>query len=236
VKRLEQEVRVNEKLAAVGEMAAQLAHEIRNPLGSISGSAQVLMGEPNMSAEQNQLLAIITRESRRLSDALNQFLFQVRPASPTPGPVDLGPVIAEAVTLLRNAPEVSAAHRVDLDVEEGPHVCMADRDQMLQVFWNLARNGLEAMPDGGVLRVRLFRRERGLILSIEDDGRGIASEDQLRIFEPFHSGSGRGTGLGLAIVYRIVQAHQGDIRVRSRRGRGTSVEVHLPLVDVPVPA
>jgi signal transduction histidine kinase len=217
-------------------MAAQLAHEIRNPLGSISGSAQVLMGEPNMSAEQNQLLAIITRESRRLSDALNQFLFQVRPAAPTPGPVDLGPVIAEAVTLLRNAPEVSGAHRVHLDVEEGPHVCMADRDQMLQVFWNLARNGLEAMPEGGVLRVRLYRRERDLILSIEDDGRGIASEDQLRIFEPFHSGSGRGTGLGLAIVYRIVQAHQGDIRVRSVRGRGTSVEVHLPLVDVPVPA
>jgi signal transduction histidine kinase len=107
---------------------------------------------------------------------------------------------------------------------------------MLQVFWNLARNGLEAMPDGGVLRVRLWLRERELVLAVEDEGRGMASEDQLRIFEPFHSGSGRGTGLGLAIVYRIVQEHQGDIRVRSIRGRGTSVEVHLPLVAVPVPA
>jgi two-component system sensor histidine kinase PilS (NtrC family) len=236
VKRLEQEVRVHEKLAAVGEMAAQLAHEIRNPLGSISGSAQVLMSEPNMSPEQGQLLAIITRESRRLSDALNQFLFQVRPAAPRPNPVDLGPVVGEAVTLLRNAPEVSAAHRVEFEADAGPHVCMADRDQMLQVFWNLARNGLEAMPDGGVLRVRLWLRERELVLAVEDEGRGMASEDQLRIFEPFHSGSGRGTGLGLAIVYRIVQEHQGDIRVRSIRGRGTSVEVHLPLVAVPVPA
>ena len=236
VKRLEQEVRVNEKLAAVGEMAAQLAHEIRNPLGSISGSAQVLMGEPNMSAEQNQLLAIITRESRRLSDALNQFLFQVRPASPTPGPVDLGPVIAEAVTLLRNAPEVGSGHRIEFDADEGPHVCMADRDQMLQVFWNLARNALEAMPGGGVLRVRLRRRDHELVLAVEDEGRGIAAEDRLRIFEPFHSGAGRGTGLGLAIVYRIVQEHQGDIRVRSIRGKGTAVEVHLPLVAVPVPA
>src|SRR5687768_5808659 len=171
VKRLEEEVRVKEKLAAVGEMAAQLAHEIRNPLGSISGSAQVLMGEPNMSPEQEQLLAIITRESRRLSDALNQFLFQARPASPRPGPVDLGPVIAEAVTLLRNAPEVSPSHRVEFDADEGPHVCMADRDQMLQVFWNLVRNGLEAMPDGGVLRVRLWRREYDLVLCVEDEGR-----------------------------------------------------------------
>lgn len=236
VKRLEEEVRVKEKLAAVGEMAAQLAHEIRNPLGSISGSAQVLMGEPNMSPEQGQLLAIITRESRRLSDALNQFLFQARPASPRPGPVDLGPVIAEAVTLLRNAPEVSPSHRVEFDLDEGPHVCMADRDQMLQVFWNLVRNGLEAMPEGGVLRVRLWRREQDLVLCVEDEGRGIAPWDQLRIFEPFHSGAGMGTGLGLAIVYRIVQQHQGDIRVHSIRGRGTGVEVHLPLVAVPVPA
>ena len=236
VKRLEAEVRVKEKLAAVGEMAAQLAHEIRNPLGSISGSAQVLMREPNMSAEQAQLLAIITRESRRLSDALNQFLFQARPAAPKPGPVDLGPVIAEAVTLLRNAPEVGPGHQVEFEADEGPYVCMADRDQMLQVFWNLVRNGLEAMPSGGRLRVRLARRDNEVVLGVYDEGRGIASEDQGRLFEPFHSGAGMGTGLGLAIVYRIVQQHQGDIRVRSTRGKGTGVEVHLPLVPVPVPA
>jgi signal transduction histidine kinase len=150
--------------------------------------------------------------------------------------VDLGPVIAEAVTLLRNAPEVSPEHDVQFNADAGPHVCMADRDQMLQVFWNLVRNGLEAMPDGGLLRVRLSRHEQDLVLCVEDEGRGIASEDQLRIFEPFHSGSRMGTGLGLAIVYRIVQEHQGDIRVRSIRGRGTAVEVHLPLVAVPVPA
>jgi signal transduction histidine kinase len=150
--------------------------------------------------------------------------------------VDLGPVIAEAVTLLRNAPEVGPRHRVQFQADEGPHVCMADRDQMLQVFWNLVRNGLEAMPDGGELRVRLSRRDREIVLAVEDEGRGIASEDQPRIFQPFHSGEARGIGLGLAIVYRIVQEHQGDIRVRSMRGKGTGVEVHLPLVPVPVPA
>jgi two-component system sensor histidine kinase PilS (NtrC family) len=234
VKRLEHEVRVKEKLAAVGEMAAQLAHEIRNPLGSISGSAQVLMREPNMSPEQGQLLAIITRESRRLSDALNQFLFQARPVAPRPGPVDLGPVIAEAVTLLRNAPEVGPDHRVEFQADEGPHVCMADRDQMLQVFWNLVRNGLEAMPDGGVLRVRLTRRANEVVLAVEDQGHGIAGGDHPRIFQPFQSGSPTRTGLGLVIVYRIVQEHQGDIRVRSTRDKGTGVEVHLPLVAVPV--
>src|SRR5262249_46397344 len=108
IKRLEEDVRTKEKLAAVGEMAAHLAHEIRNPLGSISGSAQVLMKEPNISEEQEQLLAIITRESTRLSDALNGFLVQARPALPRPHPFDLGQVIGEAVVLLRNGLDASS--------------------------------------------------------------------------------------------------------------------------------
>jgi two-component system sensor histidine kinase PilS (NtrC family) len=236
IKRLEREVRTKEKLAAVGEMAAQLAHEIRNPLGSISGSAQVLMGEPNMSPEQEHLLSIITTESKRLSDTLNQFLFQVR-SSPRPvAPVNLGLVVKEAVTLLRNAPEVGPHHKVEFVSDEGPHMCLADRDQIAQVFWNLARNGLEAMPSGGLLKVRLRCREDELVLSIRDQGRGIDHEDQSRIFEPFQSGSAGGTGLGLAIVYRIVRDHHGDIAVRSGPAQGTEVEVRLPRLPVPVPA
>ena len=236
IKRLEREVRTKEKLAAVGEMAAQLAHEIRNPLGSISGSAQVLMGEPNMSPEQEHLLSIITTESKRLSDTLNQFLFQVR-SSPRPvAPVNLGLVVDEAVTLLRNAPEVGPHHRVEFVSDEGPHMCLADRDQIAQVFWNLARNGLEAMPSGGLLKVRLRCREDELVLSIRDQGRGIDHEDQGRIFEPFQSGSAGGTGLGLAIVYRIVRDHHGDIAVRSAPTHGTEVEVRLPRLPLPIPA
>ena len=235
IKNLEHEVRTKEKLAAVGEMAAHLAHEIRNPLGSISGSAQVLLAEPNISPEQGRLLAIITRESKRLSDALNQFLFQARPAPSLPGPVDIGPVVEEAITLLRNGPEVGTSRAVDFKAEGGPHLCLADPDQIAQVFWNLARNGLEAMPTGGILRVRLNRTENDVILSIRDQGRGILPHEQRAVFEPFHSRSAMGTGLGLAIVYRIVREHRGDITVKSIPSEGTEVEVRLPIVSVPGP-
>ena len=236
IKRLEQQVRIKEKLAAVGEMAAHLAHEIRNPLGSISGSAQVLMGDANMSEEQERLLAIITRESKRLSETLNHFLYQARPALPPSGPVDIGRALEEAVTLLRNGPEVRDGQSVEFESDQGPHVCLADPDQIKQVFWNLARNGLEAMPGGGVLQVRLSSRGDDLVLSVRDEGRGMGRDEQLRVFEPFHSETPMGTGLGLAIVYRIVREHRGDITIRSAPARGTEVEVRLPRVLVTVPA
>ncbi len=236
IKRLELQVRIKEKLAAVGEMAAQLAHEIRNPLGSISGSAQVLMREANMSEEQERLLAIITRESKRLSETLNHFLYQARPALPPSGPVDIGRAVEEAVTLLRNGPEVREGQSVEFEADGGPHVCLADPDQIKQVFWNLARNGLEAMPAGGVLQVRLSCRGDDLVLAVRDQGRGMGRDAQQRVFEPFHSDTPMGTGLGLAIVYRIVREHRGDITVRSAPARGTEVEVRLPRVLVTVPA
>ena len=233
IKRLEQDVRTKEKLAAVGEMAAQLAHEIRNPLGSISGSAQILMGEPGISSEQERLLAIIRRESQRLSETLNQFLYQARPARPPAGPVDLRPVLEEAVTLLRNGPEVGPAHRVLFDAEDGPLLCRVDPDRISQVFWNLARNGLEAMPDGGVLAVHLGRQDDDLVLTIRDEGRGMAEAQMRRMFEPFQSQRPLGTGLGLAIVYHIVREQRGDITVQSTPAHGTEVKVRLPLVPVP---
>ena len=233
IKRLEREVRVKEKLAAVGEMAAQLAHEIRNPLGAISGSAQVLLAESNLAGEQERLLAIITRESRRLSDALNQYLGQVRPGPVHAGPVDLGPLLEEAVALLRNGPEVGPHHRVEFEKDAGPHVCAADPPRILQIFWNLARNGLEAMPGGGLLRVKLARRNDAVVLSVRDEGAGIAAGgDPRRLFEPLQAPSRMGTGLGLAIVYRIVKEHRGDLRVRTAPGQGTELEVHLPLAGV----
>jgi two-component system sensor histidine kinase PilS (NtrC family) len=235
IKRLENEVRVNEKLAAMGEMAATLAHEIRNPLGSISGSAQVLREDSNMSPQQERLLTIITRESRRLSDTLNRFLFQARGAGRPRQPVDLGPLLEESVTLLRNGPEKSPDHRVVFTVAGGPHVCLADPDGISQVFWNLARNGLEAMPSGGELSVNLSAQGNDLVLTVKDEGVGIRKEEQQRIFEPFRTGRAGGTGLGLAVVYSIVQEHGGDIVVRSAQHRGTEVEVRLPRVPVGQP-
>jgi len=234
IKSLEREIRAKEKLAAVGEMAAQLAHEIRNPLGSISGSAQVLLAESTISSEQARLLEIIRRESKRLSDSLNSFLSHTRLAPPPSVAVDLRDVVAEAVTLLRNGPEVGPRHTIDFEADAGPHVCLADRDQISQVFWNLSRNALEAMPQGGSLTIRLRRRDDEVVLSVKDEGRGLDREEQRRIFEPFRSGGSSGAGLGLAIVFRIVREHRGDISVRSAPSRGTEFEVHLPLVATSV--
>jgi two-component system sensor histidine kinase PilS (NtrC family) len=236
IRRLEEEVRTKEKLAAVGEMAAALAHEIRNPLGSIRGSAQVLTAEPALGEEQGRLLNIISRESKRLSDTLNRFLYQVRaPVSPRRA-VDLLPVVESAVTLLRNGNEVGPDHVIAFEADEGPHVCIADPDQIAQVFWNLARNGLEAMPGGGRLSIGLRRVDRDLVLSVRDEGRGMARDEQRRLFEPLAATGRAGSGLGLAIVFQIVRQHGGDITVLSASGQGTEFDVRLPLVSVPVPA
>jgi two-component system, NtrC family, sensor histidine kinase PilS len=233
MKSLEREMRTREKLAAVGEMAALLAHEIRNPLGSISGSAQMLLSEPRLSVEQERLLSIIKRESLRLSDSLNQFLLQTRPDARSRGPVDIGRVLGQAVALLENSAEVRSRHSVEYVCESDGILCVADPDAITQVFWNLARNGIEAMPNGGKLLIRLARDGRDAILQFRDDGRGMGEEEQRRIFEPFESRTPMGTGLGLAIVYRIVREHRGDILVKSAPGSGTEVEVRLPLITTP---
>jgi two-component system sensor histidine kinase PilS (NtrC family) len=235
IRRLEDEVRTKEKLAAVGEMAAQLAHEIRNPLGSIRGSAQVLMGEPELGEEQGRLLAIIFRESKRLSDTLNRFLYQARSPARPRAPVDLRPVVESAITLLRSGGELRADHELSFTADDGPLVCLADPDQIAQVFWNLARNALEAMPGGGRLEVSLRRQGGDVVLSVGDEGRGIARDDQRRLFEPYRTAA-MGTGLGLAIVFRIVREHGGDISVRSAPGEGTRIDVRLPLAAVALPA
>jgi two-component system sensor histidine kinase PilS (NtrC family) len=232
IRRLEQEVRTKEKLAAVGEMAAQLAHEIRNPLGSIRGSAQVLMSEPALGEEQGRLLEIISHESKRLSDTLNRFLYQARSPARPRHPVDLRPVLESAVTLLRNGSEVRPGHAVSFEADAGPHVCFADPDQIAQVFWNLARNALEAMPGGGRLDVALRRVADDVVLTVRDEGRGMGRDEQRRLFEPLPGPGRLNSGLGLAIVFQIVRQHGGDIAVRSDAERGTRFDVRLPVVSV----
>jgi two-component system sensor histidine kinase PilS (NtrC family) len=197
----------------------------------------MLMGGANMTRDQSRLLEIITRESRRLSDTLNRFLMQASPRSVRAAPVDLGPVIERAVVLLRNSPEVGPDRVVEFEASPGPFVCRADADQITQVFWNLARNGLEAMSAaGGVLTIRLSATRDEIILSVHDQGPGVEGAEAGRLFEPFYSGRSAGTGLGLAIVYRIVREHHGDISVNTTPGRGTEVQVRLPLLGEPVPA
>jgi two-component system sensor histidine kinase PilS (NtrC family) len=186
------------------------------------------MAEPAFGEEQNRLLEIISRESKRLSDTLNRFLYHARQPSRDRGPVDLRPIVESAVTLLRSGAEAGSGHVVTLDVDPGPHVCLADGDQVAQVFWNLARNALEAMPGGGRLEVTLRRVGAEVVLSVRDHGRGMGKDEQRRLFEPIAGGGGMGAGLGLAIVFQIVRQHGGDISVHSDPGSGTRFDVRLP--------
>jgi len=230
IRRLEREARVQQRMAAVGEMAAGIAHEIRNPLASISGSMQILRSELGLAGEQAQLMDIVLRESERLNQTITSFLAYARPRRFAISRVDLRAVIEDTALLLRNSVEVGAAHAVAVDVPAAPVWCEADEGQLRQVVWNLATNGLRAMPDGGRLSLGARAEHAGAsaVLVVSDEGVGIPEAELDAIFQPFHGAFERGTGLGMAIVHRIVSDYGGEVRVTSKPGAGTSVEVRVP--------
>ena len=231
VKRLERDARMQQRLAAVGEMAAGIAHEIRNPLASISGSMQILRKELALNGEQSQLMDIVLRESERLNQTISSFLAYARPQRFGITRLDLRPVLQDVALLLRNSAEVGQDHVVDVDVPGAPVWCEADEGQVRQVIWNLATNGLRAMPGGGRLRLGA-RRDGGDgagVLVVQDEGVGMPESDVESIFQPFHGTFEKGSGLGMAIVHRIVNDYGGRIRVASKPGGGTTIEVRLPV-------
>jgi two-component system sensor histidine kinase PilS (NtrC family) len=229
IKRLERDARLQQRLAAVGEMAAGIAHEIRNPLASMSGSIQILRQELALSPEQDQLMDIVLRESERLNTTIRSFLAYARPQKFAITRFDLRSPINDAALLLRNSAEVRQGHVVDVDVPSGPLWYEADEGQIKQIVWNLATNGLRAMPDGGHLRLTAAADKGGGVrISVQDEGVGIPLEDIDGMFQPFHGTFVRGSGLGLSIVHRIVTDYRGEIAVRSGTGEGTTVLVRLP--------
>jgi two-component system sensor histidine kinase PilS (NtrC family) len=230
IKRLEREVRLKENLATMGEMAAGMAHEIRNPLASISGSVQVLAEAEELTEEQKRLMDIIVRESERLSGTLTEFLAYARPPRFEPDQIDLRKVLEETATLLGHSSEVLPEHQIALALPEAPVMLFADPNQMKQITWNLARNALQAMPDGGRLEMALARNGGGgVVMTFRDQGIGISGGEVHKVFEPFSGSFKRGSGLGLAIVYRIVKDYNGTIQVDSVASKGTVISVHFPL-------
>jgi two-component system sensor histidine kinase PilS (NtrC family) len=230
IKRLEREVRLKENLATMGEMAAGMAHEIRNPLASISGSVQVLAEADGLSEEEKRLMDIIVRESERLSGTLTEFLAYARPPRFEPDQIDLRQVVEETATLLGHSSEVLPEHEIALRLPETPVMLFADPNQMKQITWNLARNALQAMPEGGRLEMALARNGAGgVVMTFRDEGIGISGGEVHKVFEPFSGSFKRGSGLGLAIVYRIVKDYNGVIQVDSVAQKGTVISVHFPL-------
>jgi len=229
MRRLEREVRLSDRLAAVGRMAAAIAHEIRNPLSSIAGSVRVLSDVAVLNDEEKMLVNIVNRESERLNNIISNFLSYTREKQYEFVYVNLVPVLDETLKLLENRlpsldrsadeetrPPVHIVRR--FEIEEA--YTLADSDRLKQVFWNISENAVRAMPQGGTLTVTVRASESHFIVTFNDTGKGMPKNQIEKIFEPFQSDFDGGTGLGLAIVYQIIQAHDAKISVRSGPGEG----------------
>jgi two-component system sensor histidine kinase PilS (NtrC family) len=221
--------RLRERMEAVGEMAAGIAHEIRNPLASISGSAQVLGKVPALGPNEHKLSRIIVEESRRLSGIIESFLGFARPPDPQRGPCDIARTLDETLTLFANSSELTDRHRVATDVKPHGHPILADAQQLRQAFYNLARNAIQAMPSGGTMRVEAGPEGGDYVIRWRDEGVGMGPQQIQEIFQPFKAFRKGGTGLGLAVVYSIVSDHHGDIGVESAPGSGTTFTLRFPL-------
>jgi two-component system sensor histidine kinase PilS (NtrC family) len=228
IRALEETSRRQDQLAAIGRMAASIAHEIRNPLAAMRGSIQMLRHEMKGDSSQAELMEIILRESDRLNRIITDFLNYARPRSVSHAQVEVGELLRRTFTLLRFSPEINENQMIEELFPEGSFLADADAEQLQQVFWNLARNALQAMPDGGTLSAELGQNSHDrLRITFSDTGRGMSPTQVERLFEPFSSTTG-GTGLGLSIVYQIIRDHGGTINVSSREGRGTTITLELP--------
>ncbi len=228
IRALEETSRRQDRLAAIGRMAASIAHEIRNPLAAMRGSIQMLRADMANDSSQTELMGIILRESDRLNRIISDFLSYARPRSIIQSKVNAGELLQQTFMLLRHSAEINPSHSIEEQLPSNPTLINADSEQLQQVFWNLSRNALQAMPSGGTLRATVHKNSNErLRITFSDTGRGMAPEQVEHLFEPFSSTTG-GTGLGLSIVYQIIRDHGGTINVRSREGHGTTITIELP--------
>ncbi|HWS71226.1 MAG TPA: ATP-binding protein, partial [Thermoanaerobaculia bacterium] len=228
MKRLEAELRLKDRMAAVGELSAGIAHEIRNPLAAIAGSVQVLKKSGSLTSQEQRLMSIVLKESERLNKTIAEFLRFVRPQEKMAREFDIAASLAETLDLLENSSELRADHVIRRAIEPPSFSIVGDSDQIRQVFWNLARNAVQAMAAGGILTVSTVVDGDEYEISFTDSGHGMSELDLQRLFQPFRTNFPSGTGLGMAISYRIVQEHGGRIDVSSREGVGTTIMVSLP--------
>ena len=229
IRRLEREVRMQDRLAAVGRLAAAIAHEIRNPLTSIAGSVSMLSEAPALNAEERNLLQIVIRESDRLNNIITDFLAYSRGKQYRLERVDLIPLLEDTLTLVETRLIAeNAGIRVERKLQVSEAWVLGDGDKLKQVFWNFCENAVRAMKKtGGTLAVALGERGSDWEINFADTGPGIQPQQTEKIFEPFQSSFEGGTGLGLAIVSQIVQAHEGKVWARSEVGKGTSFVLRL---------
>ena len=225
LREMERVLRRNERLAALGTLAASVAHEVRNPLAAISGCAELL--DATVDEEDQRLVKVIRSESARLADIVTELLDYARPRKLERHAIELGRALVELADSFRADPS-NAEINLKVVVPKTAVTVEVDIGQITQVLWNLVRNGAQAMDGSGDLELALIEVEDEIVLEVRDRGRGIEAQNVSRIFEPFYSTTSGGTGIGLALVQRIVDDHGGEIRVESTVGVGTKFSVQLP--------
>jgi signal transduction histidine kinase len=219
-----------ERLAAAGELAAGVAHEIRNPLAAIVNATALLAAREGLTDEEHaSTLSAVRTEARRLNRILSEFLLFARPRAPERRLWDIAEVVERVVSLIREDPARAAGVELEVQMDRAVPVFRFDPDQMTQVLWNVALNGVEAMEGRGRLRLDVERVDGDVVISVADTGRGIPPGDRGRVFDPFYSRKPAGSGLGLTIAQRIVAAHGGRIELSPAPGQGTRVRIALPL-------
>ncbi len=226
IMKMKAELERADRLAAIGELSARIAHEIRNPLASISGSVQLIAQGRHIDPGDRKLLDIVLRETGRLNKLIGDFLLYARPMQPNRANVPLRGLIMDLGSLLE-ADSRFAGVAIRNDCPEEMMV-FADGDQLRQVFWNLFVNAAEAMEGEGTITVSALRGDGQVSISVTDTGAGMDESEQRRLFEPFRTTKPGGTGLGLALVYRIIEAHGGRIRVASEKGKGAVFTITIP--------
>jgi two-component system sensor histidine kinase PilS (NtrC family) len=231
MKRLETQMRQQDKLAAIGRLAAGIAHEIRNPLASISGSIQLMSGSTEgMPAEHQKLMRIVLREIDRLNDLISEFLEFVKPNNNPSHPVDINQLIQEVLEMVRFNKSV----RVDVQQEsslKSTAVLLGDFDKLKQALLNIIINAYQAMEKTQFPKIMIHTKDvdNQVVVTIADNGEGIDQKNLRHIFEPFHTTKPKGTGLGLAITHKIMESHEARIFVESERGRGTKFTLEFPV-------
>jgi two-component system sensor histidine kinase PilS (NtrC family) len=228
IRAMEARMRAADRLASLGRMAANIAHEIRNPLAALSGAVEV-MAAGAADDTRDRLAQIVLKETGRLNGIIREFLDYARPAPLSRTQVNVAEAMDEVLLLL----EHQIGPGMLKVVREFPPALTwtVDRQQFRQAVWNLCLNAVQAMPDGGELRVTMAVLARRLVLRVHDTGEGIAAGDLGHVFEPFFSTKSGGSGIGLALVHRIVQDHGGDIDVQSGPGVGSTFTLTLPSAD-----
>jgi len=235
---MEGQIEKNKQLAFVGEMAAGLAHEIRNPLASISGPIQMLSKDLKLDETDRRLMQIILRGKDRLEGFVKDFLLLARPKQSERKDIDVKAIIDDALKSLRFSTEWHEHIEVNKNLCNQTNI-YGNKAEIRQVIWNLILNAVQAMPEKGILKIetrQVFNnKKKYLEILISDTGCGIEEKNQDKVFEPFYTTKENGTGLGMAIVNRIVKSHMGQVRIKSKPGKGTDCIMLLPqeLLEVP---